>query len=146
MDIRIYGYKMKNNFSHSLICTEEKEILEEQNATGKLSSLWNSEHDFPPVSMQQHILSPIIRFSLSVLWKIWYFIKRKKIYLFQLVNYSNKHFTQNQKMVLCSGWMFQSEWDEDGNDFVDLREGEVWCCLYNCFLIKENNFFIYFSF
>ena len=67
MDIRIYGYKMKKN-SHSLICTEEKELeLLEQNATGKLSLLCNSEHDFPPVSMQQHILSPIIRFSLSVL-------------------------------------------------------------------------------
>lgn len=39
--------------------------------------------------------------------------------------------------------MFQSEWDEDGNDSVDLREEEVWCCLYNCFLIKENNFIQY---
>ena len=68
MDIRIYGYKMKKN-SHSLICTEEKELelLEEHDATGKLSLLWNSEHEFPPVSMQQHILSPIIRFSFSVL-------------------------------------------------------------------------------
>lgn len=54
---------MKKIFYHSLICIEEKEILEEQNATGKFSLLWNSEHDFPPVSMQQHILSPIIRFS-----------------------------------------------------------------------------------